>query len=191
MSDSSASFERRFQGVPVSPGIARGEVWLHRPDDETPPRVEVAPDGVEAEVSRLEAALLQTRHQIQELHHQIAQSIGSEDASVFDAHLLVVEDRMLIDEVLRTIRKERLNAESVFASVAGRYAKTLGEIDDPYLRERAADIQDVCRRVVRNLMGRQTRLTPPVGTARVLRSGTGAGAGSRAGMFRLPGKVAE
>jgi phosphotransferase system enzyme I (PtsI) len=168
MSDSSASFERRFQGVPVSPGIARGEVWLHRPDDETPPRVEVGAEEVEAEVCRLEAALLQTRHQIQELHHHIAHSIGSEDASVFDAHLLVVEDRMLIDEVLRTIRKEHLNAESVFASVAGRYAKTLGEIDDPYLRERAADIQDVCRRVVRNLMGRQTRLSPPPGAARLL-----------------------
>jgi phosphotransferase system enzyme I (PtsI) len=168
MSDPSASLERRFQGVPVSPGIAKGEVWLHRPEDEAPPRIQVGPGGVEAEVCRLEAALLQTRHQIQELHHQIAQSIGSEDASVFDAHLLVVEDRTLIDEVLRTIRKERLNAESVFSSVAGRYAKTLGEIDDPYLRERAADIQDVCRRVVRNLMGRQTSLTPPVGTARVL-----------------------
>jgi phosphotransferase system enzyme I (PtsI) len=168
MSDPSVSSERRFQGLAVSPGIARGEVWLHRPDDEVPPRIEVGENGVEEEISRLEAALLQTRQQIQELHHQIAQSIGSEDASVFDAHLLVVEDRMLIDEVLRTIRKERLNAESVFASVAGRYAKTLGEIDDPYLRERAADILDVCRRVVRNLMGRQTRLTPPVGTPRVL-----------------------
>jgi phosphotransferase system enzyme I (PtsI) len=168
MSDSCTTFERRFQGVPVSPGIARGEVWLHRPDDEIPARIEVGEEEVEAEVCRLEAALLQTRHQIQELHHQIAQSIGSEDASVFDAHLLVVEDRTLIDEVLRTIRKERLNAESVFFAVAGRYAKTLGEIDDPYLRERAADIQDVCRRVVRNLMGRQTLLTPPGGSARVL-----------------------
>jgi phosphotransferase system enzyme I (PtsI) len=168
MSDSSASFERRFQGVPVSPGIARGEVWLHHPDDDIPPRLEVGAEGVEEEISRLEAALLQTRHQIQELHQHIAQSIGSEDASVFDAHLLVVEDRMLIDEVLRTIRKEHLNAESVFAAVAGRYARTLAEIDDPYLRERAHDIQDVCRRVVRNLMGRQTRLTPPGGTARVL-----------------------
>jgi phosphotransferase system enzyme I (PtsI) len=168
MSAPSASLERRFQGVPVSPGIVRGEVWLHRPEDEAPPRIEVGEGGVEVEVCRLEDALLLTRHQIQELHHQIAQSIGSEDASVFDAHLLVVEDRTLIDEVLRTIRKERLNAESVFASVAGRYAKTLGEIDDPYLRERAVDIQDVCRRVVRNLMGRQTSLTPPVGEARVL-----------------------
>jgi phosphotransferase system enzyme I (PtsI) len=168
MSDSSASFERRFRGVPVSPGIARGQVWLHRIEDEVPPRVEVPEELVEEEVSRLEQALLQTRQQIQELQHQIAQSIGSEDASVFDAHLLVVEDRTLIDEVLRTIRKEHLNAESVFASVAGRYAKTLGEIDDPYLRERAADIQDVCRRVVRNLMGRQTRLSPPAGSARIM-----------------------
>jgi len=126
--------ERRFQGVAVSPGIARGTVWLQRPEDETVPRYEIEPDAAENEVRRLEAALLTTRLQIQELQQRIADSIGSEDASVFDAHILVVEDRTLLDEVVRTIHKELCNAESIFSSVANRYAKTLAEIDDPYLR---------------------------------------------------------
>ncbi|NBV35326.1 MAG: phosphoenolpyruvate--protein phosphotransferase, partial [Proteobacteria bacterium] len=117
--------ERRFQGIPVSPGIARGTVWLQRPEDETVPHYEVQLEQTDAEVSRLEGALLNTRLQIQELQQRIADSIGSADASIFDAHLLVVEDRTLLDEVVRTIRKERLNAESVFASVANRYAKSL------------------------------------------------------------------
>ncbi|MBV8330082.1 MAG: phosphoenolpyruvate--protein phosphotransferase, partial [Verrucomicrobia bacterium] len=79
------------------------------------------------------------------------------DASIFDAHLLVVEDRTLIDEVLRSLEKEKVNVEFVFAEVANRYAQTLSEIDDPYLRERAFDIHDVTRRVIRNLLGRSTK----------------------------------
>jgi len=160
--------ERRFQGIPVSPGIATGTVWLQRPEDETVPHYEVKLEQTDTEVSRLEGALLNTRLQIQELQQRIADSIGSADASIFDAHLLVVEDRTLLDEVVRTIRKERLNAESVFASVANRYAKSLAEIDDPYLRERAIDIHDVCRRVVRNLMGCKTRELPTSGEPRIL-----------------------
>jgi phosphotransferase system enzyme I (PtsI) len=114
-------------------------------------------DKIEPELIRFEEALSRTRKQIQELQQRIAQSVGDENASIFDAHLLVVEDRSLIDEVVRTIRKERFNAETVFTNVSARYIKTLAEIDDPYLRERAVDIHDVCRRVVRNLSGGASR----------------------------------
>ena len=84
---------------------------------------------------------------------KIAESIGANDAGIFDAHLLVVEDRAIIDEVQRTLHREHRNIESVFHRVASRYADTLSKIDDPYLRERAVDIQDVMRRVLMNLTG--------------------------------------
>ena len=143
-------------------------MWVHRHEDEAPPRYSVKETEFELEIGRLEAALAKTREQIEELQQRIASSIGGEDASIFDAHLLVVEDRTLIDEVVSTIKSERLNAESVFASVAGRYAKTLGEIDDPYLKERAVDIYDVSRRVVRNLTGSSVRELPEGGTPWIL-----------------------
>ena len=98
--------------------------------------------------------MIQTRSQILEMQERIAQSIGAKDAGIFDAHLLVVEDRTLIDEVLRKLQADLCNVEFVFQEVATHYAKTLSEIDDPYLRERALDIQDVTRRVVRNLLGK-------------------------------------
>ncbi len=66
----------------------------------------------------------------------------------------MVEDRTLIDEVLRRLEAERCNVEWVFQEVASNYAETLSKIDDPYLRERALDIQDVTRRIVRNLQGK-------------------------------------
>lgn len=153
----STPHERRFHGVGVSPGIARGTVFVHRPDEEEATVRRIQESEIPTEIARFEAALLSTRQQILELQQRISESIGTRDAGIFDAHLLVVEDRTLIDEVLRTLQRDRFNIEHIFSQVAGRYAKTLSEIDDPYLRERALDIHDVTRRVVRNLMGKEGR----------------------------------
>src|SRR5438046_6607026 len=95
--------------------------------------------------------------QIVQMQQRIAESIGAKDAAIFDAHLHVVEVRTLIDEVLRKLETDLCNVEWVFQEVAGRYAETLSKIDDPYLRERALDIQDVAKRVVRNLQGKATK----------------------------------
>ena len=149
--------EVRFHGVGVAPGIARGVVFLHKPDDEEPPKRKIDDSEVAKEIVRFESALIATRAQILEMQQRIAEAIGAKDASIFDAHLLVVEDRTLIDEVLRSLEKEKFNVEFIFAEVANRYAQTLSEIDDPYLRERAFDIHDVTRRVIRNLLGRSTK----------------------------------
>jgi phosphoenolpyruvate-protein phosphotransferase (PTS system enzyme I) len=149
--------EVRFQGLGVGPGIARGIVFIHHPDDEEPPKRRIDESDVANEIIRFESALIATRAQILEMQQRIAEAIGAKDASIFDAHLLVVEDRTLIDEVLRTLERDKFNVEFIFAEVANRYAKTLSEIDDPYLRERAFDIHDVTRRVIRNLLGRSTK----------------------------------
>ena len=149
--------ELRFHGIGVSPGIARGTVFAYRPDDEEPPMRRLQEADLPGEIARFETALIATRQQILEMQQRIAESIGAKDAGIFDAHLLVVEDRTLIDEVLRTLAKEKTNVDHVFANVAGRYAKTLSEIDDPYLRERALDIHDVTRRVIHNLLGKERR----------------------------------
>jgi phosphotransferase system enzyme I (PtsI) len=117
-------------------------------------RYRIAPSQIADEIGRFEAALIQTRMQILEMQQRIAESIGAKDAAIFDAHLLVVEDRTLIDEVLRKLETELCNVEWVFQEVATSYAETLNKIDDPYLRERALDIQDVTKRVIRNLQGK-------------------------------------
>ena len=146
--------EIRFTGVGVSPGIARGTIHVVTDDSEEVARRSIEPGEIAAEIGRFEAALIQTRMQILEMQQKIAESIGAKDAGIFDAHLLVVEDRTLIDEVLRKLETDLCNVEFIFQEVATHYADTLSKIDDPYLRERALDIQDVTRRVVRNLQGK-------------------------------------
>jgi phosphotransferase system enzyme I (PtsI) len=154
MSGDNAKHETRYQGVGVSPGIARGALHVVRDEGDEIARHRIEPSDIPDEIGRFETALIQTRSQILEMQERIAQSIGAKDAGIFDAHLLVVEDRTLIDEVLRKLQADLNNVEFVFQEVATHYANTLSQIDDPYLRERALDIQDVTRRVVRNLQGK-------------------------------------
>lgn len=160
--------EKRFQGLAVSAGIARGVAWVHRQEEETAPHYHISASRVPGELSRFEEALLKTRLQIQELQGRISDSVGGVDAGIFDSHLLMVEDRTLIDEVVRTIKRELVNVESVFAQVSGRYIKALADIDDPYLKERSVDVQDVSRRVMRNLAGKDMKEWGEMGEPHVL-----------------------
>jgi phosphoenolpyruvate-protein phosphotransferase (PTS system enzyme I) len=146
--------ELRLHGAGVSPGIARGPIHVVRDDLDDVVRYPIKPSQIASEIARFEGALVQTRVQILEMQQEIAEAIGAKDAAIFDAHLLVVEDRTLIDEVLRKLETDLCNVEWAFQEVATKYAETLGKIADPYLRERALDIQDVTRRIVRNLQGK-------------------------------------
>ena len=146
--------EQILRGIPVSAGIARGKVLiLGRGQENVPPR---PIDQVEApaEIGRFEHALVQTRQQIQEIQHRVSTAMGAQDASIFEAHLLVLEDPMLIEEVSRVINDDLLGAECAFQRVADRYAESLGKVDDEYLRERVADLRDVTTRVLHNLLDR-------------------------------------
>jgi phosphotransferase system enzyme I (PtsI) len=152
-----AKQEIRFQGAGVSPGIGRGAIHVVRDDLDDVARYHIEPSQIAHEIGRFEAALIQTRMQILEMQQKIAESVGAKDAGIFDAHLLVVEDRTLIDEVLRKLQADLCNVEWVFQEVATNYIETLGKIDDPYLRERALDIHDVMKRVIRNLQGKSPK----------------------------------
>lgn len=157
MSHARTSNELRLKGIGVSPGIVHGVAALHSLEEEEPAAYKVEAEQIPKEIARFEAALVATRSQILEMQCKIADAIGARDAGIFDAHLLVVEDRTLIDEVLRSLEQEQWNVEHIFHKVADRYVKTLKELDDLYLRERAMDVVDVTRRVIRNLQGKEHR----------------------------------
>ena len=145
--------ERTFRGIPVSAGVCKGKILVL---DRSRPSIarRTIPEGqVPEEVARLERALVETRHQILAVQRRVSEAMGAEEGSIFDAHLLVLEDRTLIDEVVRLVQRESVNAEYAFHSVAERYAATLGAIEDDYLRERATDMRDVTARVLNNLLG--------------------------------------
>ncbi|MSR65341.1 MAG: phosphoenolpyruvate--protein phosphotransferase [Verrucomicrobiae bacterium] len=143
-----------FRGIGASPGIARGKIYVFGGVQDEVPQRKITKDEIPAETVRLEQALLATRQQLLEVQKQISDSIGTQDASIFDAHLLVVEDRTLIEEVIKGMKKDLHNVDYVFDKVAKKYVESLSKIKDDYLRERAADIEDVTKRILRNLLGK-------------------------------------
>ncbi len=150
--------EKLFRGIAVSAGVCRGKILVLAPSHPVITRQSVSGAGTAEEINRLEKALVQTRQQILEVQKKVSQAMGAQEGSIFDAHLLVLEDRTLLDEVARVIQEEKVNAEYAFHSVAERYATSLAAIEDDYLRERATDMRDVTGRVLNNLLGREDEI---------------------------------
>jgi phosphotransferase system enzyme I (PtsI) len=117
------------------------------------PRYAIAAEDIPNQINRLEQAILITRQQLHEVQDKVTAGIGAQDASIFDAHLLLLEDPTLLEEVSRFLEQEKLNIEHAFATVAEKYVNTLAALNDPYLSERAGDVRDVTQRVLHNMLG--------------------------------------
>ena len=140
-------------GIGVSPGIARGPVCLSMTLFDVPEKEEISPDGVEAELLRFRDAVAETKRQLAHLRDRVAAEAGTDDAFIFDAHVLMLEDPTLLVQVEGRIKRDPQRAEGAFYAVMTRYMDAMSRMDDDYLRERVTDIQDIARRVVRVLRG--------------------------------------
>jgi phosphotransferase system enzyme I (PtsI) len=146
--------EERYKGTPASPGIATGPLILLYADENLVRKRRIRPEDVPGEIARFEASLLKTRQQIQGIRTQLAAAVGEQDASIFDAHLLLLEDTSLIESVKEHLQSRLVNVDFAYEQVVRGYIRKMRELDDDYFRERAADFVDVSRRVLRNLQGK-------------------------------------
>lgn len=147
------SGESILQGIGVSPGVAVGEAVVFAQEGAAVPERVISEQEIPLEIVRFEESLIKTRHQIAEIQRKVGSMLGEKHASIFDAHLLVADDRYFIEEVIRELRDKRRNVETVLSHVADHYIEMLSRVDDDYLRERAADVRDVARRISKNLAG--------------------------------------
>ena len=145
-----------LSGIGVSPGVVVGPAFLFAPEAIRVAERRIMAKEVDHEICRMEDALIETRRQIRCIQKDLATHTGPSDASILDAHLMVLDDRAFIEEVVVGIREEHRNAEVMVRDVAEQYAKVLGSVQDDYLRERVADVRDVARRIIRNLCGHTT-----------------------------------
>ena len=145
--------EMILKGILASPGIAIGKALLLDREQYVIPKRGIKEDQIQNEIKRFKDALIQTKNEILEVKKRISEEMGIEHAQIFSAHLLVIEDSMLIEEVISKLKKEKLSIEYVFQDVLKKYIKVFSEMDDEYLKERISDINDVGKRVLRNLIG--------------------------------------
>ncbi|MBU4342932.1 MAG: phosphoenolpyruvate--protein phosphotransferase [Candidatus Omnitrophica bacterium] len=146
-----------LRGIPASPGVAMGRAFLFdtRRFIVTPRKIR--DDAIPKEIARFEEALIKTRSEIIGIQKKITKEMGSHHAEIFNAHLLVLEDRMLIEEVIEKLKKEHKCVEHVFAKVLDKYINVFSRMNDEYLKERISDIDDVGKRILKNLMGQEEK----------------------------------
>jgi len=146
-----------IKGIPAAAGIAIGPAYRIGKEEIVVPRQAIKEEEIPLQIQLFEEALIKTRQELLGLQKRIAEEMGQDAAEIFDAHLLVLEDRMLIEEVISRLKKERLNVAYIFSEVLKRYVSVFSKIEDEYLRERVADINDVGKRIIKNLLGHQRR----------------------------------
>ncbi len=149
---------KQLRGIGVSPGIAIGKVFvLHSGESFNLPQRMVAPEQISNEIARFEEALTRTRTEILGIRRRLSNQIGRESSDIFTAHLLILEDRTLIEDVIEVIKEKKVAAEYAFATVIQRYFQAFSQINDEYLKERIADVRDVGRRLLGNLCGEEKK----------------------------------
>ncbi|HZT58302.1 MAG TPA: phosphoenolpyruvate--protein phosphotransferase [Pyrinomonadaceae bacterium] len=146
--------EQRWRGVAVSDGVAAGRVLrIHSGARHSIYRVALDAAEVEREVRRFRAAVRLSRRQLLALKKRAARTLGEEHAYIFDAHLLMLEDSKLNEDVEGVIRSERVGSEWAVKVVTDRVLAVYEEVKDDYLRERSSDVEDVTRRLLVALSG--------------------------------------
>lgn len=153
MSSADSSSEVVVRGVAASPGIAYGPVFVYRKATLEVPVFQVEPELRAVEEHKFESAMMRTRTQITAIRDEVEANLGPEEAHIFDAHLMVLDDQALISETMREVETTGRNIAACYDAVSQRYIAAFDRIDDEYLRERAGDIRDVAQRVLHNLLG--------------------------------------
>ena len=141
-----------LKGIAASPGVAIGPAYILDKNEVVVPPRGILEKEVPIEIARFEEALIRTREEIADLKKKIEEELGGQHAQIFDAHLLVLEDTDLREEVIKRIKNEKQSAEYVFSDVLKKYIRAFSTMPDEYLRERTQDIEDVGRRVLRHLL---------------------------------------
>lgn len=150
MSKFGTASEVIYTGIPASPGIAIAPVHVIARGFSAPEIYEIEKSEVAREQERFRLALDITKRQLLELQSRLQNLSGENESGIFEAHVMMIEDRAVVGKVVAAIENRLQNAEYAFYAVMQNFLEAMRRIPDPYLRERTADIEDVAQRVLRN-----------------------------------------
>jgi len=140
-----------IEGIPASPGIAIGIALIY---EKLKPRItkkEIKETEIESEVERFLRAVERSKGELDKILKLAIEKLGSEGAQIFEAQILMLGDRTIIDKIIERIRTEKLNAEFIVNDEVEKYIKFMQNSGDDYLRERANDLEDLKNRVIKNI----------------------------------------
>ncbi|MEM9353152.1 MAG: phosphoenolpyruvate--protein phosphotransferase [Planctomycetota bacterium] len=156
----------RLQGIAVSPGVAIGEALIVDNEGFRIPRRFLPRDAVDEELARLDKAMEASATEVENNRVRVAEQLGDDYAAIFSAHLQMLRDKRLRSEIEEMIRTRHYSPEYAVSRALRRYAKVFQSLEGDYMAERANDIFDIEKRLLRNLLGRRreelARVTSPV-----------------------------
>lgn len=155
-------------GIPGSPGVSHGAVFRFLHGDIEVPHYQISESEQASELERFKDAVEITRDQIAEIRNAVSKNLGEKEAGIFDAHLLVLEDKALFDDIQKDIKQTGDNIEQCVYRVTQRYHDYFNQLEDEYLRERASDLKDISKRLLGNLVGVTASGTAFLGEPRIL-----------------------
>ncbi|MFB6327753.1 phosphoenolpyruvate-protein phosphotransferase PtsI [Pantoea deleyi] len=142
-----------ISGILASPGIAFGKALLLKEDEIVINRKKISDDQVEQEVQRFLDGRSKAATQLEAIRVKAGETLGEEKAAIFEGHIMLLEDEELEQEIIDLIKKDHASADAAAYSVIDGQAKALEELDDEYLKERAADVRDIGKRLLQNILG--------------------------------------
>ncbi|ATO31807.1 Phosphoenolpyruvate-protein phosphotransferase [Dickeya dianthicola] len=142
-----------ISGILVSPGIAFGKALLLKDDEIVVNRKKISADQVDREIELFLTGRAKASKQLEAIKQKAAETLGPEKEAIFEGHIMLLEDEEFEQEIISLIRDDHASADAAAFSVIETQAKALEELDDEYLKERAADMRDIGKRLLKNILG--------------------------------------
>ncbi|SHM83681.1 phosphoenolpyruvate--protein phosphotransferase [Caldanaerovirga acetigignens] len=142
-----------YQGIAASPGIEIGKAFVLKESEIKIDTANIAEEKIVGEIKRLEEGIAKSREQLIKIREKAERELGKDKAQIFDAHIMVLDDPIFMDEIREKIKSERITAENAISQVSKKYVDMFNSMEDEYLKERAADIKDVSERLIKNVLG--------------------------------------
>lgn len=142
----------KLSGKSVYKGIVMGPVAVLKNNDHQVKRKKI--EHAELEIERVEKALEAAKEQLQKLYDKAVKEVGEASAAIFEVHQMMLEDEDYLDSIHNSIRTEMINAEYAVAVTGDNFSAMFANMDDDYMKARAADIKDISNRLVQNLEGK-------------------------------------
>ncbi|EMF7914637.1 phosphoenolpyruvate-protein phosphotransferase PtsI [Salmonella enterica] len=142
-----------ISGILASPGIAFGKALLLKEDEIVIDRKKISADKVDQEVERFLSGRAKASAQLEAIKTKAGETFGEEKEAIFEGHIMLLEDEELEQEIIALIKDKHMTADAAAHEVIEGQATALEELDDEYLKERAADVCDIGKRLLRNILG--------------------------------------
>ena len=143
---------QELSGVGLSPGVSIGTAYVVEPQIAAFYPIRITPDELSSELKRLRAALKESRRQLEKAKEKLEVELGKEHSHIIDAHLLILEDPLLLGEIEKKIQKELQSPERAVREAAESWISVYRSLEDPFFRERGSDVEEVVHRLIFNLM---------------------------------------